>query len=185
MSVAGIICEFDPLHTGHAYLMEQARGGGAEAVVCAMSGSFTQRGGFAVADKLARAEMAVRCGADLVLELPTVWAMSTAERFAQGGVDILTRTGVVTELVFGSECGDLAGLRRAADCLESPEFTASLASLPEDGRTFAARRQAALATLLGAEEAALLASPNNPLSAESFLTPPQLAGMTPGPRSMH
>ena len=90
MSVAGIICEFDPLHTGHAYLMEQARGGGAEAVVCAMSGSFTQRGGFAVADKLARAEMAVRCGADLVLELPTVWAMSTAERFAQGGVDILT-----------------------------------------------------------------------------------------------
>lgn len=166
MSVAGIICEFDPLHTGHAYLMEQARGGGAEAVVCAMSGSFTQRGGFAVADKLARAEMAVRCGADLVLELPTVWAMSTAERFAQGGVDILTRTGVVTELVFGSECGDLAGLRRAADCLESPEFTASLASLPEDGRTFAARRQAALAILLGAEEAALLASPNNTLAVE-------------------
>ena len=155
MSVAGIICEFDPLHTGHAYLMEQARRAGAEAVVCAMSGSFTQRGGFAVADKLARAEMAVRCGADLVLELPTVWAMSTAERFAQGGVDILTRTGVVTELVFGSECGDLAGLRRAADCLESPEFTASLASLPEDGRTFAARRQAAL-----------LASPNNTLAVE-------------------
>ncbi len=166
MSVAGIICEFDPLHTGHAYLMEQARRAGAEAVVCAMSGSFTQRGGFAVADKLARAEMAVRCGADLVLELPTVWAMSTAERFAQGGVDILTRTGVVTELVFGSECGDLAGLRRAADCLESPDFTASLASLPEDGRTFAARRQAALATLLGAEEAALLASPNNTLAVE-------------------
>ena len=166
MSVAGIICEFDPIHTGHAYLMEQARGAGAEAVVCAMSGSFTQRGGFAVADKLARAEMAVRCGADLVLELPTVWAMSTAERFAQGGVDILTRTGVVTELVFGSECGDLAGLRRAADCLEGPEFTASLASLPEDGRTFAARRQAALAALLGAEEAALLASPNNTLAVE-------------------
>ena len=166
MSVAGIICEFDPLHTGHAYLMEQARRAGAEAVVCAMSGSFTQRGGFAVADKLARAEMAVRCGADLVLELPTVWAMSTAERFAQGGVDILTRTGVVTELVFGSECGDLAGLHRAADCLESPDFTASLASLPEDGRTFAARRQAALAALLGAEEAALLASPNNTLAVE-------------------
>ena len=161
MSVAGIICEFDPLHTGHAYLMEQARGAGAEAVVCAMSGSFTQRGGFAVADKLA-----VSCGADLVLELPTVWAMSTAERFAQGGVDILTRTGVVTELVFGSECGDLAGLRRAAECLESPDFTVSLASLPEDGRTFAARRQAALAALLGAEDAALLASPNNTLAVE-------------------
>jgi len=86
-----------------------------------MSGSFTQRGGFAVTDKLSRAEMAVRCGADLVLEAPTVWAMSTAERFAQGGVDILTRTGVVTELVFGSECGDIAALRRAADALESPQ----------------------------------------------------------------
>lgn len=166
MSVAGIICEYDPLHTGHAYLMAQAREAGAEAVVCAISGNFTQRGGFAVTDKLSRAEMAVSCGADLVLELPTVWAMSTAERFAQGGVDILTHTGVVTELVFGSECGDLAGLRRAADCLESPEFTASLASLPEDGRTFAARRQAALATLLGTEEAALLASPNNTLAVE-------------------
>lgn len=166
MSVAGIICEYDPLHTGHAYLMAQAREAGAEAVVCAISGNFTQRGGFAVTDKLSRAEMAVSCGADLVLELPTVWAMSTAERFARGGVELLTRTGVVTELVFGSECGDLAALRRAADCLESPEFTASLASLPEDGRTFAARRQAALAALLGAEEAALLASPNNTLAVE-------------------
>ena len=148
MSVAGIICEYDPLHTGHAYLMAQAREAGAKAVVCAISGNFTQRGGFAVTDKLSRAEMAVSCGADLVLELPTVWAMSTAERFARGGVELLTRTGVVTELVFGSECGDLAALRRAADCLESPEFTASLASLPEDGRTFAARRQEALAALL-------------------------------------
>ena len=105
MSVTGIICEYDPLHTGHAWLMAQARAAGASAVVCAMSGNFTQRGGFAAADKLARAEMAVACGADLVLELPTVWAMSTAERFARGGVEVLTRTGVVTELLFGSESG--------------------------------------------------------------------------------
>ena len=68
MSVTGIICEYDPLHTGHAWLMAQARAAGASAVVCAMSGNFTQRGGFAAADKLARAEMAVACGADLVLE---------------------------------------------------------------------------------------------------------------------
>ena len=166
MSVAGIICEYDPLHTGHAYLMAQAREAGAEAVVCAISGNFTQRGGFAVTDKLSRAEMAVSCGADLVLEVPTVWAMSTAERFARGGVELLTRTGVVTELVFGSECGNPAGLRRAADCLESPEFTASLASLPEDGRTFAARRQAALSALLGPEGAAVLERPNNTLAVE-------------------
>lgn len=166
MSVAGIICEYDPLHTGHAYLMAQARKAGAEAVVCAISGNFTQRGGFAVTDKLSRAEMAVSCGADLVLELPTVWAMSTAERFAQGGVELLTRTGVVTELVFGSECGDLAALRRAAEGLESPDFAGALAALPEDGRTFAARRQAALSELLGAEGAAVLECPNNTLAVE-------------------
>ena len=166
MSVAGIICEYDPLHTGHAYLMAQARQAGAEAVVCAMSGNFTQRGGFAVTDKLSRAEMAVSCGADLVLELPTVWAMSAAERFAQGGVDLLTRTGVVTELVFGSECGDIAALRRAAEGLESPGFAAALAALPEDGRTFAARRQTALAALRGGEDAAVLESPNNTLAVE-------------------
>ena len=126
MSVTGIICEYDPLHTGHAWLMARARAAGASAVVCAMSGNFTQRGGFAAADKLARAEMAVACGADLVLELPTVWAMSTAERFARGGVEVLTRTGVVTELLFGSESGDMAALTRCADCLDSEDLTAAL-----------------------------------------------------------
>ena len=166
MSVTGIICEYDPLHTGHAHLMAQARDGGASAVVCAMSGNFTQRGGFALADKCARAEMAVSCGADLVLELPTVWAMATAERFAQGGVDLLCRTGVVTELLFGSESGDLAALTRVADCLESPAFSEVLAALPEDGRSFAARRQSALAALLGAADAVLLESPNNTLAVE-------------------
>ena len=161
MSVTGIICEYDPLHTGHAWLMARARAAGASAVVCAMSGNFTQRGGFAAADKLARAEMAVACGADLVLELPTVWAMSTAERFAWGGVEVLTRTGVVTELLFGSESGDMAALTRCADCLDSEDLTAALAAVPEDGRTFAARRQQAVEALLGPADAVLLASPNN------------------------
>lgn len=166
MSVTGIICEYDPLHTGHAWLMARAREAGASAVVCAMSGNFTQRGGFAAADKLARAEMAVACGADLVLELPTVWAMSTAERFARGGVEVLTRTGVVTELLFGSESGDMAALTRCADCLDSEDLTAALAAVPEDGRTFAARRQQAVEALLGPADAMLLASPNNTLAVE-------------------
>lgn len=166
MSVTGIICEYDPLHTGHAWLMARARAAGASAVVCAMSGNFTQRGGFAAADKLARAEMAVACGADLVLELPTVWAMSTAERFARGGVEALTRTGVVTELLFGSESGDMAALTRCADCLDSEGLTAALAAVPEDGRTFAARRQQAVEALLGPADAVLLASPNNTLAVE-------------------
>ena len=68
--VIGIVCEFDPLHRGHARLLSHARALGADTVVCAMSGSFTERGSFAALSKTARAEMAVRCGADLVLELP-------------------------------------------------------------------------------------------------------------------
>ena len=103
----GIICEFDPLHSGHARLLSHARAMGADAVICAMSGNFTQRGSFAALDKRARAEMAVRCGADLVVELPTVWAMSPAETFARGGVQLLALTGVDT-LLFGSECGELS-----------------------------------------------------------------------------
>ena len=98
MRVAGVICEYNPLHLGHAWMMTEVRRQGADAIVCAMSGNFVQRGEAAIADKLSRAEMAVRCGADLVLELPTPWAAATAEIFARGGVMLLEKTGVVTDL---------------------------------------------------------------------------------------
>ena len=145
----GIICEFDPLHLGHAHLLAQARAMGASAVVCAMSGSFTQRGSFAAVSKAARAEMALRCGADLVLELPVLWAMSPAECFADGGVALLTRTDAVDTLLFGSECGDLPALQAAAAALDSPAFTEALRTRQEDGVTFAAARQRGLASLPG------------------------------------
>ncbi len=163
--VAGIICEFDPLHLGHAHLLQTARALGAEAVVCVMSGSFTQRGSFAAVGKAARAEMAVRCGADLVLELPTQWSMATAERFAGGGVGLLARCGAVDTLLFGSECGDLNALQAVAAALDSPAFGKALRARREDGATFAAARQAALATLPGVD-AALLSQPNNTLGVE-------------------
>ena len=134
--VIGIVCEFDPLHRGHARLLSHARALGADTVVCAMSGSFTQRGSFAALSKTARAEMAVRCGADLVLELPTPWAMSPAETFARGGVRLLALAGADT-LLFGSECGDLPALRCLADCLDSPTFADHLTAAPESGLTFA------------------------------------------------
>lgn len=161
----GIICEFDPLHLGHAHLLAQARAMGASAVVCAMSGSFTQRGSFAAVSKAARAEMALRCGADLVLELPVLWAMSPAERFADGGVALLTRTGAVDTLLFGSECGDLPALQAAAAALDSPAFTEALRTRQEDGVTFAAARQQILASLPGVN-ASLLEKPNNTLAVE-------------------
>ena len=160
----GIICEFDPLHSGHARLLSHARAMGADAVICAMSGNFTQRGSFAALDKRARAEMAVRCGADLVVELPTVWAMSPAETFARGGVQLLALTGVDT-LLFGSECGELDPLQRVAEALLDPLLGEDLRAELQSGIPFAAARQQAVARRVGAL-AELLPAPNNILAVE-------------------
>ena len=124
MRTVGVICEFNPLHPGHTTLLERCRGEGA--VVCVMSGNFVQRGDFALVRRQARAKAAVESGADLVLELPLPWAVSSAERFADGGVQALMATGLVTHLAFGSECGDGAALTRLAAALLSEELTEHL-----------------------------------------------------------
>ena len=164
MTVAGIICEFNPLHSGHTYLMAQLRQHGADAVVCAMSGNFVQRGEPALVNKLARAEMAVDCGADLVLELPTPWAMATAETFAKGGVQLLAMAGC-TRIGFGSECGDAALLQRVADTLLSPDLQADIRTELAAGITYAAARQKAVEARLGAS-ASVLRQPNDTLAVE-------------------
>lgn len=166
MKVSGVICEYNPLHKGHEAMLRRLRQQGAEAIVCAMSGNFVQRGEPAIVGKRARAEMALRCGADLVLEIPTPWSTATAETFARGGVEILRRTGVVTELAFGSESGDVQASTAVADALDSAEYQAALSQLTEDGRTFAARRQAAVAQILDESHAALLERPNDILAVE-------------------
>lgn len=111
MRVCGVICEYNPFHNGHAYHLRAVRErSGCDYVVCVMSGHFTQRGHAALLSKWARAEMALRCGADAVFELPTLFAVRDAQRFARGGVSLLASLGVVTHLGFGSETGELAGL---------------------------------------------------------------------------
>lgn len=161
----GIICEFDPLHNGHAHLLHQAKAIGGGAVVCVMSGQFTQRGSFAAVDKRARTEMALRCGADVVLELPVVWAMAGAERFARGGIAILQETQVVDAVLFGSECGDLAALQAVAEGLDSPAFADALRQQQKEGVSFAAARQRALDSLPHVD-GSLLERPNNTLGIE-------------------
>jgi len=123
MKTAGIICECNPLHAGHLHLMDAARRGGADAIVCVMSGCFVQRGEAAIADPYARAEILVRAGADAVVELPFPFSASSAEFFGAAGVDILSRLGV-DELWFGSECGDLNLLSRMARVADDPAFVA-------------------------------------------------------------
>lgn len=162
--VSAIICEFDPLHFGHKLVLDAARAAGG-LVCCVMSGQFTQRAAPAMLDKWARARLALENGADLVVELPLSWACAGAERFAAGGVALAAALGADT-LWFGSECPDTAALCRLADALLSPAFSQALADQPQQGATFAGRRQQAVSRLLGAGDAALLALPNANLGVE-------------------
>ena len=151
-NVIGIVAEYNPLHNGHARLIEQTRAqlGAVCPVVCIMSGDFVQRGSPAVYSKFARAEAAVRCGADLVLELPLPWSLSSAEGFARGAVGLLGSLGVVTHLSFGSECGELDPLQRVAEALLDPLLGEDLRAELQSGIPFAAARQQAVARRVGA-----------------------------------
>ena len=123
MAVNGIIAEYNPFHNGHKYQLEESRHlTGADYTIVVMSGNFVQRGAPALADKRLRAEMALRCGADLVLELPVLYAAASSEFFAAGAVALLDRLGVVTHLAFGSACGDVDALKQiAAFLIREPE----------------------------------------------------------------
>ena len=123
-----LICEFDPFHFGHEYIIKKAKElYPGEALVCVMSGNFVQRGYAATADKFSRALCAVCGGADLVLSLPFPWCMSSAEHFAAGALSVIA--GLYEQgdaLVFGSECADIDRLLKAADEISSPEFKSRL-----------------------------------------------------------
>jgi len=124
LSVAAVICEYNPFHRGHAYQLQEIRRmlGEDTVILSLMSGSTVQRGEAAVASKYNRAAAAVSCGADLVLELPYPYCSSVAEQFALSAVSILSSLGVVDYLVFGSESGDLSMLCRHAKQRASTEL---------------------------------------------------------------
>ncbi len=145
--VNGIVAEYNPFHNGHSYQLRDAKAqSGADYTIVAMSGNFMQRGTPALLDKYRRAEMALRNGADLVLELPTLYSASSAEYFATGAVTLLDKLGVVDFLCFGSECGDLHTLQQIADILlEEPEgYTALLQQYLRYGLSWPNARTSAL-----------------------------------------
>ena len=169
MRIAGIIAEYDPFHNGHKAHIDHTRaenGGNATHIVTVMSGNFTQRGEPALLSKFRRAEMALSCGSDLVLELPLPWAMSPAEHFAAGGVAILNALGCVDLISFGSECGDTEALKQLAGLSRHPDYSNALKQALNSGIPYAAAGQAAAEAILGEEIAAHLASPNNTLGIE-------------------
>ncbi|MBP3362102.1 MAG: nucleotidyltransferase [Clostridia bacterium] len=164
MKVCGIIAEYNPLHCGHEYQLKLARQH-FDSIVIIMSGSFTQRGDTAVIDKWQRAQCALLAGADLVLELPAVYAVSTAERFACGGVSVLEAIGCADALLFGSECGDISALTKAAERLadETQEVKDNIRSLMKSGISYASARTEAYKGIISGE---LLSKPNNILAIE-------------------
>lgn len=166
MNIVGIVAEYNPFHAGHRWHIAQTRRRLGEcAVVAVMSGNFVQRGDCAIEDKWARTRSALEGGADLVLELPTVWACASAEWFAWGAMSILRAAGAQA-ISFGSESGDNAALAALSLCLDSGRFQAELRRFLEQGLPFAACRQAAADALLGQDVAACLTRPNDNLAVE-------------------
>lgn len=163
----GVIAEYNPFHTGHAYHLAETRRifGEDTAIVAVMSGNWAQRGECAVVDKWTRAGMALRGGVDLVLELPTPWAISSAEGFARGAVGILRAAGVADALSFGSESGDIDGLTALARMFGREDYRQALGEALKRGKHFAEARQGAAERVLGST-GKLLAGPNDSLAAE-------------------
>ncbi len=167
MQVIGIVAEYNPFHAGHAWHIAQSREalGGEASAVAVMSGNWVQRGECAIFDKWTRARAALEGGADLVLELPTPWAASSAERFARGAVGVLKAAGVVDVLSFGSESGRLEDLREVARVLDGAEYREALREELDRGVHFAQARQDAALRVLGAR-AEVLRGANDSLAVE-------------------
>ena len=175
-----IICEFNPFHNGHAYLLSEAKRLTGEPNMVIMSGSFTQRGEVAVCDKFTRAAAALRHGADLVVELPTAFAVANAERFAQGGVRIAKFFSGVHTLAFGCETDNLDALRAAAAAIRSERVNALIAAEMRGGGYYPRALEEALRTVCGGEVAAAVSSPNNILAVE-YIRALEGSGIAPLP----
>lgn len=171
MKVVGIIAEYNPFHKGHAYHIQKAKEAtGSDYCIVVMSGDYTQRGVPAMIDKYSRAKMALLNGADLVLELPVRFATSSAEGFATSAISILNATGVVTDVCFGSECGNIEKLSAIAKVLleEPDEYKEVLKRELKNGHSYPMARNMALQGLdcWDFDSLKILSMPNNILGIE-------------------
>ena len=169
--VLGIVAEYNPFHNGHLYHMEQSiKQSGAEYVVCVISGNFVQRGNTSIVDKWTKTKMAMANGADLVIELPTIYATSSAENFAEGAIKLLDSLEIVNFLSFGIETKDLATLNNIANVLyqEPKEYTTMLEHELSRGVSFPKARETALMLYLNdiKRYANVLSGSNNILGIE-------------------
>ncbi len=163
--ITGIVCEYNPFHKGHLYQIERAKAMGAEKIVCVMSGNFVQRGECAFFDKHLRARTAIMCGADIVIDLPTPWAMASAETFARGSIGLLESFGI-DALSFGCESDDEELLKVCAKMLKDEQVGALIKKYTAEGDSYPEAVSRALTYILGEKAGQLVSSPNNTLAIE-------------------
>ncbi len=168
MNILGIVVEYNPFHNGHKYHIEHSKKvSKSDKVVAVMSGNFVQRGEPSIMSKYSRTKIALENGVDMVLELPTVYATSSAELFSHAAVSILHKTNIINSLCFGSEVGSVVKLQSVADILtnEPQEFKTQLKEELSKGLSFPKAREIALETL-NPDLQGILSSPNNILGVE-------------------
>lgn len=167
MKIGGIVAEYNPFHNGHKYQLDKScELGELTHTVAVMSSNYVQRGEIAIASKWARAEMAVRNGVDLVIELPTLWSTSYAQRFAEGAVSLLDALGCVDMLSFGSESGNIDELIACKEAINSEAVSIKMKENLEGGLGFAAARAEALRSICGNRFFNILDGANNTLGIE-------------------
>lgn len=172
MKITGLITEYNPFHNGHLYHMEKSKElTGADYCIALMSGSFVQRGAPAVYDKYLRTSMALRAGADLVLEMPVAFSTASAREFAAYAIALFTALGAVDSICFGSECGVMSPLLKNAAFLsaEPEDYSVLLKDYLKAGMTFPEARQKALLSFGGQADLDAIRSPNNILGTEYCL----------------
>lgn len=169
--ILGIVSEYNPFHNGHVHHLQISKQlTKTDFTVAVMSGNFVQRGDTALVDKWTRAEMALKSGIDLVIELPTVYALSSAENFADGAVKILNSLGVVDFISFGSEIGEITPLLDVANILykEPKEFSSLITAQLRSGLSYPKAREIALSQFFGSSQkySSIVSNPNNILGVE-------------------
>ena len=166
MKISAVISEFNPMHSGHVRLIDEAKKNGATHVISIMSGNFVQRGDCAVYSKWDRAVDAVNNGVDLVIALPCAKCLSSASVFASAGVEIADKCGCVDELFFGSECGNIDQLKSIAEIMNNESFKTAFEEEYSLGSSYPVARQKALEKIGESKLANILENPNDILGIE-------------------
>lgn len=166
MKVAAIVAEYNPFHNGHKFHIEETRKQGATHVVAVMSPNFVQRGDVALFEKRVRTLVALKNGVDLVVELPSPYALSNAENFARGAISIIKAMGCVDVLSFGSECADVTLLDKAVEAVTSGSCDVLIKKYLDEGNSFVKARSLAIEAVFGKTVSDVVSNPNDTLAVE-------------------